>query len=354
MRLRAALSSFAALFLFCMVLVLGACQRKGSDPEVMAKVNGREITRSEVQKYFENQTMGSPQPSGGEQETSLRLSILHELIQNEILMQRAQKMGLLATDEEVQRKITEAKAPYTEEQFNQKLKDMHITLDDFRRDQRQQITLEKLINKEITSKISVTDQDINAYYTKHKADFNLIEPRYHLAHIVVTTAPNPQVRNLKNDKAQNEAEARKKIQAILNRLESGQEFASVAMNYSEDPDTSANGGDLGLIPESALSNTDRSTRDVIEKLKPGQYSGVITIIEPTAHRLVGFRVVRLLEKEPAGQRELSDPRVQQFIRQQLRDHRQQLLKAAYYEVLDDQAKVENYYAQQILKESGTK
>ena len=337
-----------------MVLVLGACQRKGSDPEVMARVNGREITRSEVQKYFENQTAGSPQPSGGEQETSLRLSILHELIQNEILMQRAQKMGLLATDEEVQRKITEAKAPYTEEQFNQKLKDMHITVDDFRRDQRQQITLEKLINKEITSKISVTDQDINEYYAKHKADFNLIEPRYHLAHIVVMTAPNPQVRNLKNDKAQNEAEARKKIQAILNRLESGQEFASVAMNYSEDPDTSANGGDLGLIPESALSNTDRSTRDVIERLRPGQHSGVITIVEPTAHRLIGFRVVRLLEKEPAGQRELSDPRVQQFIRQQLRDHRQQLLKAAYYEVLDDQAKVENYYAQQILKESGTK
>ena len=48
---------------------------------------------------------------------------------------------------------------------------------------------------------------------------------------------------------------------------------------------------------------------------------------------------------------LSDPRVQQAIREQLRDRREQLLKSAYYEVLRDHAKVENYYAQDVLNKA---
>jgi peptidyl-prolyl cis-trans isomerase SurA len=62
--------------------------------------------------------------------------------------------------------------------------------------------------------------------------------------------------------------------------------------------------------------------------------------------------VKLVAKEPAGQRELADPRVQQAIRAQLRDRREQLLKAAYYEVLRDQARVENYLAKKVLDGNG--
>jgi peptidyl-prolyl cis-trans isomerase SurA len=63
-------------------------------------------------------------------------------------------------------------------------------------------------------------------------------------------------------------------------------------------------------------------------------------------------IVKLISKEPAGQRDLNDPRVQQAIRQQLRDRREQLLKAAYYESLRDDAKVTNYYAEEVLKNAG--
>jgi len=75
-------------------------------------------------------------------------------------------------------------------------------VDDFKRDLRRSLTVDKVLNKEITSKINVTDQDITNYYNAHKAEFNLIEPQYHVARILVTTTPNPQVHNLKNDKAQ--------------------------------------------------------------------------------------------------------------------------------------------------------
>ncbi len=320
----------------------------------MAKVNGRTISKAEVEKYYANQTAGAPQQPTEEQGTSLRLSILRELIDNEILMQRAEKLGLLATDEEVDRKLNEVKAPYTPEQFNQKLQERKITLDDFKRDLRRSLTVDKVLNKEITSKINVTDADVSEYYNAHKPEFNLIEPQYHLARIIVTPTPNPQVRNLKGDKAQNDAEARKKIQQIANRLDSGDDFATLAMNYSEDPDTAGNGGDLGFSPQSGLQRTDPATRDAVLKLKPGQYSGIITLVNPQTKQPGAYQIVKLISKEPAGQRELNDPRVQQAIRDQLRDRREQLLKSAYYDVIRDEAKIENFYAQDILKNAGQK
>jgi peptidyl-prolyl cis-trans isomerase SurA len=79
---------------------------------------------------------------------------------------------------------------------------------------------------------------------------------------------------------------------------------------------------------------------------------MVTVTDPASKQLIGFRVVKLIAKEPAGQREFSDPRVQQAIRAELRDRREQLLKAAYYEVLRDQAKVENFYAQGIIDGNG--
>jgi peptidyl-prolyl cis-trans isomerase SurA len=315
-------------------------------------VDGRKIYRSDVEKYYANQTSGSDQQPAGEQATSLRLSILRELIDNEILMRRAEKLGLLATDEEVERKLNEIKSPYTKEEFDARLKEKKITPDDFKRDLRRSLTVDKVLNKEVTSKINITDQDISNYYKAHKAEFNLIEPQYHLAQIFVTPTPNPQVHNLQNDKAQNDADARKKIQMIANRLDSGDDFGTLAMNYSEDTETSGNGGDLGFTPESSLRNTDPATQEAVSKLKPGQYSPVVMVTNPMTKQVMGFRIVKLIAKEPAGQRELGDPRVQQAIRAQLRDRREQLLKAAYYEVLRDQAKVENYYAEKVLESSG--
>ncbi len=68
-----------------------------------------------------------------------------------------------------------------------------------------------------------------------------------------------------------------------------------------------------------------------------------------AARSSAFAIYKLVAREPAGQRELNDPRVQQNIRQSLRESHAQLLKNAYYEMLHDQATVRNYYAEQILK-----
>jgi peptidyl-prolyl cis-trans isomerase SurA len=333
-----------------LLMLAAACSRGQGGTDVLAKVNGRKIMRSEVDRYFRRQTQGVPQALSEEEAQSLRLNILHTLIDNEILMQRAEKLGLLATDAELDNKLSEVKAPYTNEEFDRRLKDGDLTLDEFRRELRRSITINKVVDKEISSKISISDADITAYYNRNKAKFNLIEPNYHLAQILVTSQPNPQVRNLKNDKAQNEAEARKKVQMIYNRLQSGEDFAVLASSYSEHPETSANGGDLGLVPESSLKS-DRQTFDVISKLRAGQYTQPLVSADPKTHQ-IQVLIVRLIEKFPAGQRELKDKQLQDWIRTRLREGREQLLRDAYYDSLHNSASIENYLADQIVKSTG--
>lgn len=338
------------LTLFLLLALLSGCSSRVAG-DVMATVDGRKIFRSNVDKYYDNLNASSQQAPSGEQATALRLNILRQMIDDEILMRRAEKLGLLATDDEVDKKFNDFKAPFTQEEFEKRMQEKKITVADFKRDIRRNITVDKVINKEVSSKINITDQDVTNYYNAHKTEFNFIEPQFHLAQIMVTPTPNPQVQN-QNDKSQNEGDARRKILMIQNRLDSGDDFATVAMKYSEDPETAGNGGDLGTVPESGLKGTDPLTRDAVMKLKPGQYSPIISVVNPATRQGVGFRIVKLVAKEPAGQRDLSDPRVQQAIRSQLHDRRDQLLKAAYYEVLRDSAKVENYYAKKVLDNNG--
>src|SRR6202012_3996931 len=186
-------------------------------PDVMATVNGKDIMRDDVEKYYKASVGDNPQTPSEEQADIVRLNILHQLIEDEILEQRAAKLNLAASDEDVNAKLTEMKAPYTQEEFDKQLKQRNITLDDLKRDLRRSLTKEKLLNKEIEWKINITDSDISSYYGSHKSEFTLIEPQYHLAQIVASAVPPQQTANVQMAKAPNDADARKKIEALYNR-----------------------------------------------------------------------------------------------------------------------------------------
>jgi peptidyl-prolyl cis-trans isomerase SurA len=270
------------------------------------------------------------------------------MIQDEILQQYAAKFNLTASDEDVNAKVTDMKALHTQEEFDKLLKQRNVTLDDLKRDIRRELTKTKLLNKEIESKINITDGEIANYYNTHKSEFDIIEPRYRIARIAVTSTPS-QATNLQNNKASGDADAKKKIQALYTKLENGEDFGSVAMNYSEDKSTNSSAGDMGFVYESQLRPM-TEVFNAISKLKPGQFTDVIPAVDPESHRAVGYAIYQLISKEPAGQRELSDPRVQQYIHQLLHDSRTQVLRNAYYEKLRDDAKIHNYLADQLLKE----
>ena len=324
--------------------------KKSFGPDVVATVNGQPIQRSEVEKDYRDNLGNNKEQPTKEQADATRLGILKQLIDDEILQQAAKKMNLVASEEEVDARLAEMKAPYTQEEFDKRLQASSMSLDDLRRQIRRYLTSEKLMNKEVTSRINITDADISNFYNANKANFNFIEPKYNIADIVVTSQPTPmqQGANLQNSKASNDVEARRKIEMIHNRLESGEDFATVANNYSEDTTDANNGGNMGFIPESSL-RSQAAVFAAISRLQPGQMTDVLPLVPPGARAPAGYAIYKLIEKEPAGQRELNDPRVQQEIRQQLRDSRSQLLRAAYYEIMRNQAHVENHLAEQIFK-----
>jgi peptidyl-prolyl cis-trans isomerase SurA len=331
---------FRILFSIVALCCVTACH-KAPPANVAATVNNRPITYDEINRIYESQLSSS---AGASEDLSQiqKLEVLRTLIENEIMLQRAEKAGLLATDSEVDAKFAELKAPYTQEEFQKTLDSRKMTVADLKKQLRRDLSVQKLVNKEITSKISITEKEIADFYGANKASFNRAEPAIHMAQIVVTAAPDPGVRNLKNDKAQNDDQARKKIQSLEARLHQGEDFAMLAENYSEDSQSAPNGGDLGFVPLSAFDGSSPDVKKLIGSMQPGQVSPII----PSQQT---YRILKVFSREPAGQRELNDPRVQQTIREGLLSRKDQLLRNAYYEVARNESAVVNYFARSILE-----
>lgn len=326
--------------MLCLLLVLAACKTPVSN-DVAATVNGRPITYADLDREMATQSNSMAPTQPDDQGTALKLEILRALIDREILLQRAEKAGLLAVDADVEARYNEVHAPYSKEDFQKQLQARKMTENDFKAQIRKELSIQKLFNKEIGSHISISDQDVANFYNANKASFNVAEARVHLAQILVTPAASTNIHNLKGDKAQNEDQAKKKIEMLQMRLKQGDDFAVLAQNYSEDPGSAANGGDMGFIPESALGNAAPELRRVIMTIVPGQ-------ITPVIHTSEGYRLIKVIAKEPAGERQLNDPRVQESIRAQLFNLRDQLWRDAYIESSRNEAKVMNYFAQSIL------
>jgi peptidyl-prolyl cis-trans isomerase SurA len=330
------------------VSLFGGCQQgERHSPDVWAVVNGTEIKRDEVEKYYKTRINPEAQETSPEDVLSGKLNVVEQLINNEILLERAKKLNLEASDGEVEDKFTELKSGYTEDEFQRKLKDGGMTVDDLKKDLRRQLSIQKLLNREVAAKVTITDQDVTDYYNTNHNQFNVAEAQYRISQIVITPRKDQMVRNRKNDDATNEAEAERKAKMLEDKLNSGADFAQLAMDYSEDPNTAATGGDLGYIAESSLNapQTEPNLKKAVLTLKPGQVSSPIVLKD-------SIRILKLVAREAAGQRGANDPQVIQMIRDTLRNRKEQLLRNAYLEVARDEAHVTNYLAVQVVESAG--
>ena len=325
----------------CAIFGLSVGCEKPAPRDVAASVNGRAVTFTALDRAMATQFPNASGKVTADQTTQLRLEALRALIDDDIMLQRAEKEGLLASDAEVDARFNEIKAPYTQEDFQKHLQQLRMGVPDLKGQIRRQLSVEKLFAKEIGSHITISDAEVTAFYTANRANFNLAENKIRLAQIMVTPGPDPNASNLKNSKAQSDQEARNKIQMIEMRLRQGEDFGASAQSYSEDQ-WAANGGDIGFVPESTLDRANPELRKLVLNMTPGQ-------ISPIIHTAEGYRLIKLISREMAGQRQLSDPRVQEEIRQELFQGKQQMLRSAFYEVARSEAKIVNYYAKSVLE-----
>lgn len=326
-------------------LLAGSCQKQQApSADVWAIVNGKEIRRDEVEKYYRSVVQPDAKPASDEEVLSLKLNILDELINNEILLERARTVGAEASDGEVEDKFTERKSPFTEEEFQRQLQERGMTVEDVKRELRRQLSIQKLVNREVVSKISISDQDITDFYNANREQFNVTEAQYRLAQILVTPVRDPQLRNRQNNDAANPADARRKTDMLLERIRAGADFMQLAMDYSEDPSSASTGGDMGFVPESAFNQAPPELKRAVLQMRPGDVT--------TVNSGGAYRIVKLVSRELPGQRSLDDPAVRETIRSGLRNRKEQLLRAAYMTVARNEAQVVNYLARQVIEAQG--
>ena len=173
----------------CAIFGLSIACQKPVSRDVAASVNGRAVTFAALDRAMATQFPNTSGKVTGDQTTQLRLEALRALIDDEILLQRGEKEGLLASDAEVDARFNEIKAPYTQEDFQKHLKQLRMGIPDLKAQIRRQLTVEKLFAKEIGSHITITDAEVSGFYTANRANFNLAENKIRLAQIMVTPGP---------------------------------------------------------------------------------------------------------------------------------------------------------------------
>ena len=246
-------NSMRSLLLFSLALSVLLVGCKPSVPEnVVAVVNDKSITREELAKFYKSSFPNQPSVKEDDEILRQKLQLLRDMIDSEIMMQRAEKQGLIAVDADVEAKLNEFRAPYTQEEFQKQLEARGFTVDDLKTQIRRDLSVRRLFNKEITSRVNISDQDVKEFYEQNKAGFNLAEPQFHIAQILVTPRADDEVRNLKNDNATDVESARRKIQMIdaLSRARTRHARAEL-IEDSHEPER----GDIGFIP-----NRPRPTR----------------------------------------------------------------------------------------------
>ncbi len=210
---------------------------------------------------------------------------------------------------------------------------------------RRELITQKVMEKEVGSKVVVSDQVITDFFNANRAQFNVAEEAYHLAQIVVTPVRERQVANGTGDDAATPQAAVAKVRMLTERLKAGASFRDLAAGYSEDPDSAQRGGDLGLVPVSRLKQAPPALRDAVLNKEPGTVNvasigGAHTLVLVVAH-------------EQAGQRDLSSPGVRDQITNTLRGRKEQVLRMAYLNAVRTDADVTNYLARRVVEGSGT-
>jgi peptidyl-prolyl cis-trans isomerase SurA len=234
---------------------------------IVAKVNDEIILLSELDEALESYAgqMGAHNSSGVNKEElmfKLRRDILTQLVEKKLAEQQIKALGIRVEEGEIIGTIERVKQNnfFTDETLRQRLAENGMTMDQYRRDIKEQILRAKLIDYKVKSNIIITKEDVQSYYNDHHEEY-AGAAKYHLRNIIMKTP-------VYGEGKQNVLQ---RMETVLARLQQGEAFADLAVIYSESP-IAENGGDIGLFKPEDL---DESIRDALEKIKTGEFTAII-------------------------------------------------------------------------------
>jgi peptidyl-prolyl cis-trans isomerase SurA len=342
---------FALLYGLIAAACITACQSKppASAPaaavsaDTWAVVDGRQITRDEVEKAYRRSRDGS-QPLSEEETLAGKLALLNDLIVQDLLIAKAAALKLEVPQNELDTAYENAKKNVPDATYQQELSKRNLTAADMKEGLRRELLTQKVIEQEIAAKVAVSEKEITDFFNANRAQFNIAEESYHIAQIVITPVREAQLANGTGDDATTPQAAVAKVRMLMERLKAGASFRDLAMWYSEDPESAPRGGDMGFLPVSRLKQAPPQLRDAVLNKTPGSVNvataeGAYTLVLVVAH-------------EPAGQRDLSTPGMRERITETLRGRKEQLTRMAYLTTIRNDAQVNNYLARRLVETKG--
>ncbi len=209
---------------------------------IVARVNDGLVTQSDYDKRL---ALAAKSANVAVPSDEIRIATLEDMIKEHLLEDRAKEMSVAATDEEIQAAVDRVKEQYnlkSDADFEAALQGSGMTKEDLRRQMKQTITLQKVIGREVTSRLDLSDDALRVEYERRKEQFYAIPESAHVAELVLKFDPN--------DPAARQA-AVAKIEDLQGQLKAGTSFADLVKDHSEG-NTKSRGGDLGTVTKGEL------------------------------------------------------------------------------------------------------
>jgi peptidyl-prolyl cis-trans isomerase SurA len=289
---------------------------------IVARVNDRLITQTEFDKRVDNLAKAQQPPK---ERSQMRLDALDDLIKEKLLAERAKELSVSATDTEVDEALQRVKAQYnlnTDAEFDAALSQSGMTRDDLRAQLKDTITIQKVVGRDVTSHLDITEDMLRLEYERQKEKLYAIPEQAHVYELVA--------RFDKSDIAGRERAAQRITDAQA-KLKAGTAFADVAKELS-DSKTRDRGGDVGTVFKGELLP---ALDAAVFSDPPSEYPA--PVIQPTSMTL--FRVA---DRKPAGFKPFND--VKEDIRKKINDELYDKRFAEYVSKLRREAFVKIYDA----------
>ncbi len=315
-----------------------ACNKNKPD-EAVATVGSRQITLKQVDSVIKQQMDASG--SGGSlspvELVAARMGALDNLLQAEALFQRSQKDNLVPDDAKVTQEIQKRKqeAGVTEEQFQTQMKQAGLNDEDIRDKVRRELAINALKDREKARVTAPTEDETRKYYEDHKSEF-VAERGGDISVIAVSPSNNG-----------GDAGADQKMKAVYAQLRGQTDFATVATQKSEEPNSALRGGRLGFASEDGLKQSFPAIPGIATRLmamKEGEYT------EPIKDTTGNWYIFKLnLKREQAQNLTYDDPAVRKSIVDTITQQRQQVLLSALLAVAMGETTIKNHLAERLIE-----
>ena len=291
-------------------------------PDVVARVNGEAINRADLEEAVTEIEARAGQPMPADQRDRVLRAVLDQLIGYRLLIQESATRKTAVTDAQLDARMDQIRSQFpSEEVFQQQLQERKTTLAELRANTRESMQITAMLQAELDAKTAVSAEQVNDFYVKNPSAFQQGE-RVKASHILIRVQANA-------DAAERE-KAREKAAGILADLKAGKDFAALAKQYSDDPGSGAQGGDLGFFQRGQMVPP---FEQAAFALQVGQTSDLVTSD-------FGIHIIRATDRQPGRTQPLEEVKtdIEEYLLGQNREAQTRL----FVESLKTKGKVEIY------------